>query len=398
MAYSPFSVSRYMTRLTQSLNYAIAISLKRNPHSPTSAFVRAVILVKGIHFYGFHTSYSPFLKVHMADPAFMHRAVAILQSGTVMGTRFRIFESHLNYTLQFLCDFGLYGCGWIDLDEVWRRGDEEEDTLELAMDTEFKQSPCYRQSRMPLEVDTIAANILNRRFINARNIHHNLIIPEPHLPEEPLVLGVRELWEDERRRRLKAGLLPTPEVPADPSANSRGRGAEWVAEVRWWADLKKRIESDKSTEFKISELAWEKWVMTTFESAEALWDDSDKTWTPGGAQDTGTVAASYQNPYEEAVGSMQCGPGRLKLNAETDIDINEILLSSQDFSDVVDTEQQEDNAYADQIAGPEDLAAETGEDVDDMHRQLEPIFDRELTHPATLIQHRQDPMTENATK
>src|SRR5882762_7659217 len=124
MAYSPFSVSRYMARLTQSLNYAIAISLKRNPHSPTSAFVRAVILVKGIHFYGFHTSYSPFLKVHMADPAFMHRAVAILQSGPVIGTRFRIFESHLNYTLQFLCDFGLYGCGWIDLDEVWRRGDE----------------------------------------------------------------------------------------------------------------------------------------------------------------------------------------------------------------------------------------------------------------------------------
>ena len=101
------------------------MSLKRNPTSPKSQFIRAIILTKGVHFYGFHTSYSPFLKIYLADPNFSNRAVTILQSGTVMKTRFRVYESHINFVLQFMCDFGLYGCGWMDLGEVWERGAED---------------------------------------------------------------------------------------------------------------------------------------------------------------------------------------------------------------------------------------------------------------------------------
>src|ERR1700759_5375177 len=119
------TVKRYTTTLASSLNHAIALSLKRNPDSPRSQYVRAILLVKGVHFYGFHSKYSPFLKVYLADPAVVSRAVAIMQSGTVMATRFRIYESHLSFTLQFMCDFNLYGCGWIDLAEVSLRGPEE---------------------------------------------------------------------------------------------------------------------------------------------------------------------------------------------------------------------------------------------------------------------------------
>ncbi|KAG6376576.1 hypothetical protein JVT61DRAFT_1554 [Boletus reticuloceps] len=53
---------------------SIALSIKRNPTSPNSQFIRAIILVKGVHFYGFHSSYTPFLKVLIADPAFVNRA------------------------------------------------------------------------------------------------------------------------------------------------------------------------------------------------------------------------------------------------------------------------------------------------------------------------------------
>ncbi|EPQ60814.1 ribonuclease H-like protein, partial [Gloeophyllum trabeum ATCC 11539] len=201
----PESVHRYIARLSLSLNHAIAVSMKRNPHSLNSQFIRAIILVKGVHFYGFHDTYSPFLKVHITDPAFVNRAVTILQSGVVMQTHFRVFESHLSYVLQFLCDFGLYGCGWVELDEILQRTknsvidvDEEGEEGDALP---FPESPYPRQSRMPFEFDAAAHQILNRHSLSARDIHHELRIPAPPLPPEPLVISVRELWEDERRRR-----------------------------------------------------------------------------------------------------------------------------------------------------------------------------------------------------
>ena len=40
-----------------------------------------------------------------------------------MGVKLNVFESHLSYPLQFMCDFGLYGCGAMDLASVsWRTG------------------------------------------------------------------------------------------------------------------------------------------------------------------------------------------------------------------------------------------------------------------------------------
>lgn len=87
---TPDSVHRYITKLSLSLNHAIALSLRRNPSK--SQYIRAIILVKGVHFYGFHSSYTPFLKIHLVDPALMNRAVTLMQSGTIMRTKFRVFE------------------------------------------------------------------------------------------------------------------------------------------------------------------------------------------------------------------------------------------------------------------------------------------------------------------
>ncbi|KAH9944384.1 uncharacterized protein BXZ73DRAFT_87292 [Epithele typhae] len=309
---NPDLVQRYVSKLKHSLNHAIAISLKRNPESVKSQFVRAIVLVKGVHFYGFHSNYAPFLKVHIADPAFVSRAVTIMQSGTVMSTRFRVYESHLSYILQFLSDFGLYGCGWINLGEVWRRGREEEDEKEehTTPRVDFKDSPYHRQSRMPLEVDVAAHQILNRHKLSAREIHHKLTVPAPPLPPEPLVLSVRELWEDERQRRAAKGLEPSPELPKDPSANSREPGGDWVAEARWWEEIRMRIEKERGREAPPLKMSWERWVMTTFESVEALWEDEYKTWKPqrkqangNGEHEDDNSGTSDANPYHASQGS-----------------------------------------------------------------------------------------------
>ncbi|KAI0078881.1 hypothetical protein K474DRAFT_778270 [Panus rudis PR-1116 ss-1] len=331
-------VNRYIARLTQSLNYAIALSLKREPNSPNSRFIRAIVLVKGVHFYGFHSSYSPFLKIHIVDPAFVSRAVTILRSGTVMQTRFRVYESHLSYLLQFMCDFGLYGCGWIELGEVWQRGQSDNNDDDLSDETRdyasrtFKSSPYYRESRMPLELDVAAHQILNRHRLNARNAHHELKIPAPPQPSEPLVISVRELWEDERRRRATKGLSPTPSIPKDLSERSRGVGGDWVAEARYWEEIRKRIEREREKEAPtIQDVGWQTWVMTTFESIEALWEKEWKTWKPSSQRsrtNDHNTERSDDNPYAISSGeSDQYIP-----QAEVKAEVDETILSSQDLA------------------------------------------------------------------
>jgi DNA polymerase zeta len=379
-------VNQYIAKLSRSLNHAIAISIKRNPHSSKSQFVRGVLLVKGVHFYGFHSSYTPFLKILIADPTFINRAVTILQSGTVMRTRFRVYESHLSYILQFMCDFGLYGCGWVNLAEVWQRGHEEND-IETTEPATFKVSPYFRQSRMPLEVDVAAHQILNRRLLSARNIHHKLAIPSPSLPSEPFVLSVRELWDDERRRRLAKGLPPTPVLPIDSSKMSRGHGGEWVAEARWWEEVRKRIEKERDPEptFTYSAELWEKWVMTTFESVEALWEAEWRTWKPvrkeattsHNGQSAHTLEAEdKENPFAQATqdGSSinQKGPPQ-----SMDIDVDEMLLSTQEMSQMMDREDQE---WADLQAG--DAIAEPDTAADDQLTEEEPPPDFGMDVPS----------------
>ncbi|KAJ3734863.1 hypothetical protein DFJ43DRAFT_1130593 [Lentinula guzmanii] len=277
-------VKQYTTMLKRSLNHAIALSLRKDPVSSKSRYIRSIILVKGVHFYGFHSSYSPFLKILVADPSLVSRIVAMMQNGTVMGTRFCIYESHLSYTLQFLSDFGLYGCGWIELGNALQRGHDENlsETSEDIHQSLFPISPHFRQSRMPLEIDAAAHQILNRRRLSAREWHHKLEIPAPPLPSDPLVLSVRELWEDERERRRSRGLNPSPEIPVDLSESSRGTGGGWVAEARYWDEISHRIAKEQTTLVHDNHdtQSWEGAVMTTFESIEALWEEEHRSWKP----------------------------------------------------------------------------------------------------------------------
>jgi DNA polymerase zeta len=307
--------------------------MKRNPLSENSQYVRAVIIVKGVHFYGFHASYSPFLKILMIDPALVSRAATIMQSGTIMHTQFRIFESHLSYVLQFMCDFGLYGCGWIDLGEVWQRGNVLEDDGE-GEPSMFKPSLQFCESRMVLEVDVASHQILNRHILIARNSHHKLEILATPLTPEPLVPSVRELWEDERSRRRANGLPPSPDIPIDLSANSRRPGGGWAAEARWWDEIRKRIEKERAFQNEINGDGkdWEKGVMTAFESVEALWEDPWKVWKPEALGGRSDRKDREENPFGAA-------SNKPDGEAEDDVDVNETILQSQEMNRLVELEE-----------------------------------------------------------
>ncbi len=233
-----------------------------------------------MHFYGLHAQYSPFLKISLVDPAIVNRAAAIMQSGTIMATRFRTYESNLGFILQFMCDFNLYGCGWINLQSIFLRGAEQlSEGEESRIHYNLAPSPYYCQSRVPLEVDVVAAHILNRNQLELREMHNKLQIPAPLISNGPLISSVRELWDDERKRRLAQGLDPSPEMPIDPSESKRKPGGGWVAEARLWDELSKRIQRESENSYETPRQEWEEWMMTAFESVEVVWQREYRTWT-----------------------------------------------------------------------------------------------------------------------
>ncbi|KAG8872386.1 DNA polymerase zeta [Tulasnella sp. 331] len=330
----PDAVNKYVFKLQQSLNHAIAISMRRNPLDPASRYIRTIHIVKGVHFYGFHCAWTPFLKIHLADPALTYRVVTILRSGGVMQRRFDVYESHLSYILQFMCDYGLYGCGELEIAQAAVREKTaadgvcpEDDDIDTSI---FPTSSHHRESNLPIELDVTAYHILNPRLLAPRNIHSTLAIPAPPLPEDPLVLSVRELWEDERKRRLAKGLVPTPVMPSDGMA-PRGHGPGWRAEPRLRAELQERMEREKQDSYGAYQLPsqdWARYVMTAFESRESLWPPAYKTWAP----ETDNADESPFSTPEEMEAAARSTRGSGKSDAST-VDIDEELLNSQRIED-----------------------------------------------------------------
>ena len=311
----------------------------------------------------------------MADPGYVNRIATILQSGSVMDTRFRLYETHLNYVLQFLSDFGLYGCGVIELEDALERcadardGEDDEPSSSGGSNTvKFAPSSYFRESRVPLEVDAIAPHILNRHRLSARNIHHKLQIPAPQLPSEPLVLSVRELWDDERKRRQDLGLNPSPEIPIDPSESSRGKGGEWVAEARWWDEIAKRIEREREGDqpMDAGKQEWERFVMTTFESVEAIWEKQHKTWKP--AMKSSEIS---EEPSREAEGIGYSWEGKSnEVNAKDEqVEVDISKLSDKDISQLVQEESQGEFRQ-EEVERPPDDGHETDLEDNDAHEEV----------------------------
>jgi DNA polymerase zeta len=170
---------------------------------------------------------------------------------------------------------------------------------------------------MPLELDVVSYNILNRLKLQPRNIHYKLQIPAPLQSEERLVTSVRELWEDERKRRTAKGLDPTPQMPFFDS-NDRGAGGDWTSSARFRAAIDARIEEERGRDPPVpTAKTWETWVMTTFESVQALWERPHKTWQPS----NGTESLSDDaNPFNQLNGI---------INGTVKAEIDETILGSQ---------------------------------------------------------------------
>ena len=243
----------------------MAISFRRKLYDGKTAFVAHITLVKGIPFYGFHVGYDFFLKVYMLNPSHMTRLADLLRQGTIMKRVIQPYESHMQYILQWMCDYNLYGCAYIDCNEVRFRSPipgflEMNSTTHKWHDRTISpwqildEDLFPRQSHCSIEIDISVVDILNRRDISPRHIHHDFIERKsPVSTDEKLVQSMAGLWRDEtRRRKARLGIddpgsspFP-PEVLVSVSADPRdSQVGGWIHEDEYRERIKIIIQDEK---------------------------------------------------------------------------------------------------------------------------------------------------------
>ncbi|XP_067402706.1 DNA polymerase zeta catalytic subunit [Emydura macquarii macquarii] len=198
----------YLRQVAFSIDRALNVALG-NPSS-TVQHVFKVSLVSGMPFYGYHEKEKEFMKIYLYNPAMMKRVCELLQGGAIMNKFYQPHEAHIPYLLQLFIDYNLYGMNLINLAAVkFRKAKRRSDTLggigcykdhlpensvtgtffrweEDEIPSSLILEGVEPQSTCELEVDAVAADILNRLDVEAQ------------IGRNP---GLQAIWEDEKQRR-----------------------------------------------------------------------------------------------------------------------------------------------------------------------------------------------------
>lgn len=280
------------------MDHALAISYRRNSYNDNASFVAHITPVRGTDFYGFHVGHKLFLKIYLFNPLHTTRLADLLRQGTVMKRAMQPYESHIQYILQWMCDYNLYGCAYIDCTKARFRGPipEPSDTKSTIPEWNNRTVPASwvldedtfpRQSHCAIEVDICAEDITNRLEIKMRPNYRDFDErADSSARDEKLVHSMAELWRDEtRRRKSRLGEISSspslfpPEVLVSLSAGPRNsQPNRWVHEEEYRKNIEaivheERLSSDSAEltidGFKPPE-AFDDNVRTAFESVEDL--------------------------------------------------------------------------------------------------------------------------------
>ena len=278
------------------------MAYRRNVLDGKSVYVGHISLVKGVPFFGYNVGYKVFLKVYMLNPMHMTRFADLLHQGAILNRVFQPYESHLQYLLQWMCDYNLFGCDYINCSKVQFRSpvpnsDEinskvhkwHNASIPKSFILENDQYP--RQSHCTLEVDICVQDILNRHELQYRPIHHNFLERSSQMPRNPddkYVPSMASLWKDEtRRRKRQMGLSDTAsspfpaEVMVSMSADLRNTDkGTWIHEEEYRELMSSLIEDEKKHREDVGFATFVKEVpgleelRTTVESVEDLYPEN----------------------------------------------------------------------------------------------------------------------------
>ena len=292
----------YIQQLHVSIDHALTVSYRRSMYDGKAAFVAHISLIKGVPFYGYHVGHKLFLKIYMLNPLHMTRLADLLRQGAILKKVIQPYESHMQYLAQWMCDFNLYGCAFIDCSAVKFRSPVpqyldlnssihrwHDQTIDASLISDQDRLP--RQSHCPIEIDVCVQNILNRLDVKSRPIHHDFIEREtPVAPSEKFLQSMACLWRDEtRRRRARMGEIDSesspfpPEVLISVSADPRhSQPGGWIHEDEFAEKVRNiiELEEDKGhgerVDFKnfVSRTPFENQVRSSSESVEDLFPEN----------------------------------------------------------------------------------------------------------------------------
>jgi DNA polymerase zeta len=292
--------------LQLSIDQALAVSYRKNIDDGKHAYVAHISLVKGIPFYGFHVGYKFFLKIYLLNPMHMTRLADLLREGAVMNRILQPYESHMQYLAQWMCDYNLYGCAYIDCKKVRFRAPVP-DFLEMNSVSHgwhdrsippeciSNQDNLPKQSHCSLEVDVHIEDILNREHVLPRALHHDFVERTNPLPvHEKFVQSMAGLWKDEtRRRKARLGIPDSDSSPfpadvlvtmsADPRSSQAGgwiHEEEYRQKVKMIAAEEQQQNNGQCVDFDnfVKKPPFENIVKTALESADDLYP---KNWPQG---------------------------------------------------------------------------------------------------------------------
>ncbi|KAJ9613895.1 DNA polymerase zeta [Cladophialophora chaetospira] len=246
----PEDVAVAIRTLQLSIDHALAVSYRKNIYEGKHRYVAHISLVKGVPFYGYHVGYKFYLKIYLLNPLHMTRLADLLREGAVMKRVLQPYESHMQYLAQWMCDYNLYGCAYIDCETVKFRAPipsyaeltnplHQWHDRSIPVEDISDDGLLSKQSHCALEVDVHIKHILNRNGIEERPLHYDFIERLHPIPADAkLVQSMAGLWKDEtRRRKIRMGLKDPksspfpPEVLITMSADPRNTSAGgWIHE------------------------------------------------------------------------------------------------------------------------------------------------------------------------
>ena len=197
----------------------------------------------------------------MFNPIVMTRLADLLQQGVIMKRKFQPYEAHLQYLLQFMVDYNLYGCDYLDSSKtMFRLPVPEYDQgshsahrwhkLSVPSDDITDDPTLPRVSHCSIEVDICVQNITNRKMVKERPLHHDFIERMSPIPEDlKYVYSMAGLWSDETKRRKRQmprsqqGNSPfPPEVLVTMSADPRDSQPQgWIHEKEYREDIDNQV-------------------------------------------------------------------------------------------------------------------------------------------------------------
>ena len=335
--------------LQLSIDRALAESYRKKIEEGKYAYVAHISLVKGIPFYGFHVGYRFYLKIYVLNPLHMTRLADLLREGAVMKRVLQPYESHLQYLAQWMCDYNLYGCAYINCKKVKFRGPVPEfpelNTVlhrwhDRSIPSEFisDENVLPKQSHCSVEVDVHVEDILNRHDIQARALHHDFVERIDPLPADAkLVQSMACLWKDEtRRRKARLGLTDSDsspfsrEVLVTMSADTRNSQAGgWIHEEEYRMKVAKLAEEEeeqsdgRKVDFDnfVKSVPSESTIKTALESVEDLYPEN-LPQIDLGPLDRDTLADSLMAQQTELVDEAWIAGVRNEASSEPEVEVS----------------------------------------------------------------------------